>query len=162
MRAMTSADVPRCAELFVERHRARRENNPLYPENLDTTTGVGELISGWLSTGEGIIAEADGRIIGYLTGRTVSGLGGVRMSFMWEWAHASRTDAPDTLFADMYTAWCRLSSQPETTLHMVIVFADDVATHDCLVQTGFGRHLINGGRAVGAAEPVESGVAADA
>jgi GNAT superfamily N-acetyltransferase len=146
---MTAGDVTGCAELFVERHAARRATNPLYPANLDTVEVVGELISGWLSTGEGIVAEQDGQLIGYLTGRAVTGLGGVRMSFMWEWAHATRADAPETLFSEMYTAWCRLSGRTETTLHMAIVFADDIATHDCLVQTGFGRHLIDGGRAIG-------------
>ncbi len=146
---MTAADVATCADLFVERHRARRSANPLYPENLDTVEVVAELISGWLSTGEGIVAERGELLIGYLTGRAVSGLGGVRMSFMWEWAHATVVDAPDTLFSEMYTAWCRLSGRSETTLHMAIVFADDISTHDCLVQTGFGRHLIDGGRAVG-------------
>jgi hypothetical protein len=158
---MTAADVAVCADLFVERHRARRSSNPLYPANLDTIEVVAELLSGWLSTGEGIVAERGGQLIGYLTGRAVSGLGGVRMSFMWEWAHATVVDAPDTLFSEMYTAWCRLSGRPETTLHMAIVFADDVATHDCLVQTGFGRHLIDGGRAVGVGDavgPVVSGV----
>jgi GNAT superfamily N-acetyltransferase len=155
---MTADDVARCAELFVERHAARRVANPLYPANLDTVEVVGDLISGWLSSGVGIVAEQDGTLIGYLTGRAVTGLGGVRMSFMWEWAHATRTDAPGTLFSEMYTAWCRLSGRPETTLHMAIVFADDIATHDCLVQTGFGRHLIDGGRAIGAGD---IGVASD-
>ena len=147
-----------CSELFVERHAARRAANPLYPANLDTPEGVEQLLSDWLTTGEGIVAESDGRLLGYLTGRAVSGLGGVRMSFMWEWAHATRLDAPETLFSEMYTAWCRLEDRPETTLHMAIAFADDVATHNCLVQTGFGRHLIDGGRAVGSARSSEDSV----
>jgi GNAT superfamily N-acetyltransferase len=155
---MITGDVAGCAELFVERHAVRRAANPLYPANLDTVEVVGELISGWLSSGEGIIAEQDGTLIGYLTGRAVTGLGGVRMSFMWEWSHATRADAPGTLFSEMYTAWCRLSDRSETTLHTAIVFADDVATHDCLVQTGFGRHLIDGGRAIG---PGDAGASVD-
>ena len=149
---MTEGDVAACAELFVERHTTRRASNPLYPTNLDTVEVVGELISGWLSTSEGIVAEQDGTLIGYLTGRAVTGLGGVRMSFMWEWAHATCADPPRTLFSEMYTAWCRLSGRPETTLHMAILFADDVVTHDSLVQMGFGRHLIDGARAIGASD----------
>ena len=147
---MTPADLAGCAELFVERHTARLAANSLYPANLDTPAVVEELLSGWLSNGEGIVAEASGTLVGYLTGRAVTGLGGIRMSFMWEWAHATRIDASATLFSEMYTAWCRLSGRPETTLHMAITFADDVATHDCLVQTGFGRHLIDGGKAISA------------
>ena len=54
---MTAADLAGCAELFVERHRARRAHNPLYPENLDTVEVVVELLSGWLSTGEGVVAR---------------------------------------------------------------------------------------------------------
>ncbi|MDA1257140.1 MAG: GNAT family N-acetyltransferase [Chloroflexi bacterium] len=140
--------------MFVERHRARRSDNPLYPANLDTPEAVEQLLSDWLSTGEGIVAEEDRRLVGYLTGRAVSGLGGVRMSFLWEWAHATAADAPESLFSDMYTAWSRLAGRPETSLHMAMVFADDVQTHDCLVQTGFGRHLIDGGRAVRDAQQV--------
>ncbi|MBT3941142.1 MAG: GNAT family N-acetyltransferase [Chloroflexi bacterium] len=155
---MTTADVVACSELFVERHAVRRAANSLYPANLDTPDVVGQLLSDWLSTGEGIVAERDGQLLGYLTGRAVSGLGGIRMSFMWEWAHATRLDAPTTLFSEMYTAWCRLTGRPETTLHMAIIFADDVASHDCLVQTGFGRHLIDGGRAVETSESPDNRV----
>ncbi|MCH8817165.1 MAG: hypothetical protein IIC92_05485 [Chloroflexi bacterium] len=155
---MTAADLAGCAELFVERHRARRAHNPLYPENLDTVEVVVELLSGWLSTGEGVVARQGGTLIGYLCGRAASGIGGIQISLLWEWAHATHADAPGSLFSDMYTAWCRLSGRPETMLHMAIVFADDVPTHDCLVQTGFGRHLIDGGRAVGVVQPVQTDV----
>ncbi|MFP6679060.1 MAG: GNAT family N-acetyltransferase [Dehalococcoidia bacterium] len=145
---MVADDVVACSELFVERHAARRITNLLYPANLATPQVVGQLLTDWLSTGDGIVAEIDGRLEGYLTGRSVGGLGGIKTSLIWEWAHATRINAPATLFSDMYTAWCRLSGRPETTLHTTIVFADDVATHDALVQTGFGRHLIDGGRTV--------------
>ena len=74
---MTENDVAPCAELFVERHAARRASNPLYPTNLDTVEVVGQLISSWLSTSDGIVAEQDGTLIGYLNGRAVTGLGGV-------------------------------------------------------------------------------------
>ena len=95
---MTENDVTPCAELFVERHAARRASNPLYPTNLDTVEVVGQLISSWLSTSDGIVAEQDGTLIGYLNGRAVTGLGGVRMSVMLEWAHATCADAPRSLF----------------------------------------------------------------
>lgn len=150
LRPMAEADVPGAARLFIERHGARRTANPLYPANLDTAESVERLLSDWLSTGEGVVAEEHGDLAGYLVGRAVSGLGGVRMSSLPEWAHATRTGADESLLSDMYTAWCRSPGRHETTLHTVVIFADDGAAHDDLVRTGFGRHLIDGGRMVGA------------
>ena len=155
LRPMTGADLARAAGLFVERHRERRAANPLYPDSLDSTATVEALLEGWLSTGEGIVAEQSGDLAGYLVGRVISGLGGVQMSFMPEWAHATRADAGEAMFSALYREWCRLPGRRETTLHTVVVFADDAPSHDDLVRTGFGRHLIDGGREVGAVEPVD-------
>ncbi|MCH7593175.1 MAG: hypothetical protein IIB27_01530, partial [Chloroflexi bacterium] len=114
LRPMTGADLARAAGLFVERHRERRAANPLYPDSLDSTATVEALLEGWLSTGEGIVAEQSGDLAGYLVGRAISGLGGVQMSFMPEWAHATRADAGAATFSTLYREWCRLPGRRET------------------------------------------------
>ena len=147
-RTMLETDTSDATSLFVERYRERRSKNPLYPPTLISDDAVRPLISEWLSMGHGVVAEQDGEMVGYLLGRETTGMGGINMSFTPEWAHATKAGSSGTLTGDLYTRWCRISERPESTLHMTIVFADEISAHDCFVQKGFGRHLIDGGRVV--------------
>ncbi len=158
IRTMLQTDTPPATELFLERYRQRRSRNPLYPPTLVSDDAVRPLISEWLSTGHGVVAEQNGGMIGYLLGRETTGLGGIKMSFTPEWAHATKVGSSKDLTGDLYTKWCRINDRPESTLHMTMVFADDVSAHDCFVQKGFGRHLIDGGRVVNGFEPGASKV----
>ena len=157
-RTMLQTDISGATSLFIERHQERRSKNPLYPPTLISNDAVRPLISEWLSNGHGVVAEQDGAIVGYLVGRKTTGMGGIEMSFTPEWAHATKIGSFENMTGDLYTKWCRVSDKPESTLHMAIVFADDVSAHDCFVQKGFGRHLIDGGRVLDKFEPGKSEV----
>ena len=144
-RAMLVTDTSDATSLFVGRYRERRSKNPLYPPTLISDGAVLPLISEWLSTGHGVVAEQDGEMVGYLLGRETTGMGGINMSFTPEWAHATKAGSSGSLTGDLYTSWCRISERQESTLHMTIVFADELDAHDCFVQKGFGR--FSGGHA---------------
>jgi len=152
-RAMLVTDTSDATSLFVGRYRKRRSKNPLYPPTLISDGAVLPLISEWLSTGHGVVAEQDGEMVGYLLGRETTGMGGINMSFTPEWAHATKAGSSGSLTGDLYTSWCRISERQESTLHMTIVFADELDAHDCFVQKGFGRHLIDGGRVLDGFKP---------
>ncbi len=158
IRTMLQTDTPTATRLFVERYRDRRSKNPIYPPTLISDETVQPLISEWLLTGHGVVAEREGEMVGYLIGRETSGMGGLGMSFAPEWAHSTKTGAPENLTGDLYAKWCRISDRTESTLHMAIVFADDIWAHDSFVQKGFGRHLIDGGRALDGFTPAVSEV----
>ena len=157
-REMLKADTSDATSLFVERYKDRRSKNPLYPPTLISDDAVRPLISEWLSTGHGVVAEQDGEMVGYLLGRQTTGMGGLDMSFTPEWAHATKAGSAGDLTGNLYTRWCRIGGRPESSLHMTIVFADEKSAHDCFVQKGFGHHLIDGGRVVDGFKPGTSAV----
>ncbi len=153
---MEAMHAEQAAEIFVHQYQKARNQYPLLPDKYEEKEVVSRLLKDMLMSNEGVVAIAEGEVIGYLAGFKIAEFKSSNCGvYTPEWAHGASGENADAVFEKMYAAISSRWLQDGCIVHAITALGNEQKRIDQLFWNGYGMHVVDGVRevqAVGEAE----------
>ena len=148
-RSLGLEDVTVAVELLAARHGRDRLRQPLLPTRYESPANCLPLLEALLADGAGVVAERDGRLVGYLMAECTAPDRQQRRAFIPLEGHAIAADEDGETYRQMYAALAPTLIRRGLFDHQVLLPAGDAEAVEAWFSLTFGQGLNVAVRPVG-------------
>lgn len=130
------------AALLIERYRAGRRDNPLWPDGYQTAAELEPLFGYRKEEQVNVAALVDGRVTGFMTSLPIEPFG-LPVVYLPDWGHAAAPPERGYIYRRMYAELSRYWVGKGYLKHAFFAFPDERDVLDALFHSGFGMNGID-------------------
>ncbi len=153
---MEGRHAEQAAEIFVHRYKEARHHDPFLPGKYVEKEIVARLLEDMVMSSEGVVAIAEGEVIGYLAGFKIEDFKSSHCGvYTPEWAHGVSGENSDVVFEKMYADISSRWLQDGCIVHAITALNREHKLIEQLFWNGYGMHVVDSMREVQAVEKVK-------